>query len=286
MKFYSKQPIEEGDVPAFSIDFPAEQVLDQAKTTLVQEFAWSAETYPGSTDPGFDGKPVFVLAVKTVGDTEAITYSFLDMNSLVDICTGGESDTANVTVSQDNKITVDVKVSEADGNLLKIVEDADGNKSLYASSPAADLSKKANKLVDPETVDEEHPAVIKAGQILVDDGSGDIAGSGVTISDIEKKITDVSSAVGDVSKLPTDEDGNPLGDNLVDAMKNYTDKKIEEVVGTIPTKPDPESGQQVPVADTVIEYIDQKTQAITDGMVAITAEEIEAMFAEEPEATA
>ena len=292
LKFYAKNPIEEGDVPAFTIDLPAEQVIDQTRTTFVQEFAWSDKAYPGSTNPStaensIEGKPVLVLAVKTVGDTDdSFTYSFLAMDKVVTLYKGGETDTAKVTVDADSNILVDVKISEADGNLLRIVEDADGNKGLYASSPAADLSKKANKLVDPETIDETHPAVIKAGQILVDDGSGDMAGSGVTISDIEKKITDVSDTMGDVSNLPTDAEGNPLGDNLVDAMKNYTDKKIEDVVGIIPTEADPESGQQVPVADTVIEYIDQKTQAIENNMVAITPEEIEAMFAAEPEVTA
>lgn len=294
LKFYAKNPITEGDTPAFSIDLPAEQVVDQARTTFVQNFAWSAETYPGSTNPStegnsFEGKPVLVLAVKTVGDTtDTVTYSFLSLDKLVDLYTGGESDTAKVTVGQDNVITVDVKISEADGNLLKIVEDADGNKSLFASSPAADLSKKANKLVDPETIDEAHPAVIKTGQILVDNGSGDLSGSGVTVADIEKKITDVSDALGDISKLPTDEEGNPLGENLVDAMKKYTDKKVDDLhVGTIPTTADSESGEQVPVANTVIEYIDYKSQqAVADGMTAITPEEIEAMFAADTEETA
>lgn len=288
LKFYAKNPIEEGDVPAFSIDLPAEQVVDQAKTTFAQEFAWSAETYPGTTDPGLDGKPVLVLAVKTVGDTNTVTYSFLDMGKLVDLYTGGESDTAKVTIDPDNKITVDIKISEQDGNLLKIVEDADGKKALFASSPAADLGKKANKLVDPETIDEAHPAVIKAGQILVDDGSGDIAGSGVTVADIEKKITDVSDALGDITNLPTDAEGNPLGDNIVDAMKKYTDQKVDDLhVGTIPTALDSESGHPVPVANTVIEYVDMKAQqAVSDGMTAITPEEIEAMFAADTEETA
>ena len=288
LKFYSKNPIVEGDIPDFSIDLPAELVVDQARTTFVQNFAWSAETYPGSTDPKLDGKSVLVLAVKTVGDeTDTFTYSFLAMDKVVTLYKGGETDTATVTVDADSNILVNVKISEADGNLLRIVEDADGNKALYASSPAADLSKKANKLVDPETIDETHPAVIKAGQILVDDGSGDMAGSGVTIAEITKKIDDVTDAVGDMANLPTDEDGNPLGGNIVDAMKNYTDKKIDELhVGTIPTIEDTETGEQVPVADTVIDYINQKTQAVTDGMVAITPEEIEAMFAEGTEETA
>ena len=45
-------------------DFPEKLFLDQAGTTVVENFAWSAATYPGSTNPNLDGKTVLVLAVK------------------------------------------------------------------------------------------------------------------------------------------------------------------------------------------------------------------------------
>ena len=67
---------------AFEFDFPVEMVLDQAKTAFVPKFAWSAETYPGSTDPKLEGKPVMVLAVK--GSDGSVNYSFMGMAALVD----------------------------------------------------------------------------------------------------------------------------------------------------------------------------------------------------------
>lgn len=62
------------------ISLPEERFLDQAKTTLVESFAWSDADYPGSDDPNLDGKPVMVLAVK--GDT-TVTYSFVNLEKLM-----------------------------------------------------------------------------------------------------------------------------------------------------------------------------------------------------------
>lgn len=49
---------------AFTFDFPTEMFLDQTKTEFVAKFKWAEATYPGSTDPKLEGKPVMVLAVK------------------------------------------------------------------------------------------------------------------------------------------------------------------------------------------------------------------------------
>ena len=63
---YTVENPTEADTPACSIDIPTEYLLDQAKTTFVQEFAYSEELYPGSTNPELDGKPVLVMAVKAM----------------------------------------------------------------------------------------------------------------------------------------------------------------------------------------------------------------------------
>ena len=67
---------------------PVEMFLDQAKTRFVQSFAFTQETYPGGTDPNLNGKPVLVLALKGIdhnnNDAETTTYSFLNMETLVD----------------------------------------------------------------------------------------------------------------------------------------------------------------------------------------------------------
>lgn len=70
----------------FTVDFPTEYFLDQAKTTLVNNFNFATGNYAGATDPSLDGKPVMVLAVKGVNaaGAETVTYSFVDLAYLSD----------------------------------------------------------------------------------------------------------------------------------------------------------------------------------------------------------
>ena len=76
--------------PTYTIDFPKDFLLDQAKTLFVPNFAFSAVTCPGVVNPSLDGKPVFVLAVKGTTDVtsgtanDTVNYSFMDMSALVD----------------------------------------------------------------------------------------------------------------------------------------------------------------------------------------------------------
>ena len=68
---------------------PNEMFLDQANTVFVPSFTFNSTTYAGATDPNLNGKPVLVLAVKGIdhknNNAETITYSFLDVSTLVDI---------------------------------------------------------------------------------------------------------------------------------------------------------------------------------------------------------
>ena len=180
INFYVNPAPTDDTTPDFTVDFPTEYLLDQTKTTFVQEFAWSDTTYTGSTDPSLEGKPVLVLAVK--GEEDEVTYSFVNLETLVDIYEGGETETATVTVDADtNEITVEVKVSETEGNILEVKDDG-----LYASVTQVDISGKADKLVDPE--DDSADPVIKTGQILVDDGAGNLGASGKTIAELSSEI--------------------------------------------------------------------------------------------------
>lgn len=102
------------DAPT-TISLPEEMFLDQTKTKFVGAFAWSETEYPGSTDPNLEGKPIMVLAVK--GDTTT-TYSFVNLETLMNVSTGENTATANTAVSADNKISVNVNVSSAADNIL------------------------------------------------------------------------------------------------------------------------------------------------------------------------
>lgn len=102
---------------AYSVDIPAEQFLDQAATTFVPDFYFSAIIYPDAVNPNLNGRPVFVLGVKTKsndGLSNTIKYSFIDVSKLVD--TYVASDTS-VTVSE---YKFKVNISPDAGNALKL----------------------------------------------------------------------------------------------------------------------------------------------------------------------
>lgn len=104
--------------PAATLDLPVEYLLDQAKTQFVGKFTWSAEDYPGSTNPNLNNKPVMVLAVK--GSDASVTYSFLNMATLVDTYSAkdeGKDASTTITISG-YEVEVVVNIDTAAGNLL------------------------------------------------------------------------------------------------------------------------------------------------------------------------
>lgn len=84
--------------PAFTISLPTEYFLDLTRTMLVPSFAWNSTTFPGSTNPNLDGKPVMVLAVKGEDGSgnPIVSYSFLDLALLSDT---GKADKVSGAVS-------------------------------------------------------------------------------------------------------------------------------------------------------------------------------------------
>lgn len=81
-----------GDVADY-VDFPEEISLDVTGTNLVPNFAWSAATYPDSTNPNLEGKTVLVLVVKGDRQTNPTTaYKFINMEALTSVATNTECD--------------------------------------------------------------------------------------------------------------------------------------------------------------------------------------------------
>lgn len=146
VSFYASK--DKSGTALFTIDLPEELVLDLTKSTLVSNFTWSDATYPGSTNPNLDGKPVFVLAVK--GDT-SVTYSFVAMSDLVKTLTG-ESTATVTTVVENGKIKANVTISAQAGNALSAV--ADG---LFVPGVSADegniLEKRESGYYVPSTIE-------------------------------------------------------------------------------------------------------------------------------------
>ena len=167
LTFYKKPNATVDDTADFTINLPEEQFFDQTKTTFVNEFAWSEELYPNSTNPNLDTEPVLVLAVK--GDSD-VAYSFISMNKLVKIYKASTV-ASTVTLAIDdatNTISGEVNISADEGNLLEVGTDG----GLYAK--ATDITGKADKLTDTD---------VKENQILLDDGNGNIKASGKDISE-------------------------------------------------------------------------------------------------------
>ncbi len=86
-----------------TIDLPEEFFLDQTETALADPFAWSDETYPGSTDPNLEGKPVMVFAVK--GD-DSVTYSFISLEKIASGAVNISAEAGNVLEKKNDGLYV------------------------------------------------------------------------------------------------------------------------------------------------------------------------------------
>lgn len=205
---------------AFTFDFPKELFLDQAKTTFVQKFAFSTETYPGATDPKLDGKPVMVLAVKGE-NPDSCTYSFLSMAALVDTYKAkavGKDASTTVTIAG-YEVDVKVNVSAAAGNALTLKDDG-----LYVPTPEeVDISGKADKVTGATT-----------GNLAALDGEGNLTDSGKKPADF------VAAEAG--KRLMTDAEGEKLKGISAGATKTAASETnghitIDGVDTTVYTEP-------------------------------------------------
>ena len=143
--------------PLFSFDFPEELALQQLGTEIVENFAFSAATYPGATNPNLDGKTVLVLAVKGDKATNpTVKYSFVDMAKVIKAISAGDN-SINV-----NGYTINVKISAVIGNLLELKSDG-----LYVGSD----DTKADKVTGAT-----------AGNIATLDANGNLVDSGISFA--------------------------------------------------------------------------------------------------------
>ena len=107
-----------GDSTAIkSIDLPAELFLDQVHTTFVGNFNFAGGGYTNATNPNLDGKPVLVIAVKDNAASPTVTYSFLNMEALVDTYAPLNN---GISISG---YSIGARISATAGNLLSIAAD-------------------------------------------------------------------------------------------------------------------------------------------------------------------
>ena len=110
---------------AFAFNFPEEIYLRQLGTQIVRNFTFDSATYKGAANPQLNGKTVFTLAVR--GDSDTVTYSFVDMSELVDVYTNSDTSVTvenykikvNIDASSDNFLTLTNNGLKVDGSALK-----------------------------------------------------------------------------------------------------------------------------------------------------------------------
>lgn len=146
LSFYKNPNAVDTDEPQYKIDLPVERFLDQTQTTLVPKFVWSEELYPNSTNPNLEEKPVFVLAVKGIADSDDgednVTYSFLNMETIIkQYQVSEEPGTVNLVLDEDtNTLSGSVNISGDGNNSLSVGTDG----GLY--SPVVDISALATQI--------------------------------------------------------------------------------------------------------------------------------------------
>ena len=160
----------EAAISAAIAALPAEMFLNHTKTAFVASFAWSASTYPSSTNPNLEGKPVLVFGIDTkdnVSGAVTTTYSFMDMSALVDTYTTAAGVTSQALTINGYVIT------------LNIDPDTNNHFSVTANGVMVDVSDKADKDTDAVT-----------GNIAIFDANGNPVDSGRTFA-TDSEITEM-----------------------------------------------------------------------------------------------
>lgn len=163
---------------------PQEMYLDNTKSAFVENFSFNTVAYPGATNPNLDGKPVLVFAVKTVDHTnnnaETLSYSFLNLLTLVDVYTVKSGDSTKVLnlaghevefkVSADNKNAVEVL---NDGIAVRVSSTANNALTKDANGLFIDISGKANRVANPT-----------AGHVAGLDANGNPTDTGIVAANV------------------------------------------------------------------------------------------------------
>lgn len=129
LSFYKNPNAVDTDEPQYKIDLPVERFLDQTQTILIPKFTWSEELYPGSTNPNLEEKPVFVLAIKGIANSDngedTIAYSFLNMETIIkQYQVSEESSTVRLELNEDtNTFSGSVNISSDTNNSLSVGTD-------------------------------------------------------------------------------------------------------------------------------------------------------------------
>ena len=186
------------DAAANPLDMDIEEAMPAISSALSTISGDKVErTYPGSTNPSLDGKPVMVLAVKGE-NPDSVAYSFLNMAALVDTYKAKETgkDASTTIEISGYEVEVKVNISKEDGNVLELKGDG-----LYVPTPEkTDISGKADKVKSATS-----------GNFAGLDENGNLTDSGKKADDF------VAAEAG--KRLMTDAEGTKLGKIAEEATK-------------------------------------------------------------------
>lgn len=177
---------------AWTLDLPEELYLQQTGTEIVENFAFSAATYPGATDPNLNGKTVLILKVTGTKSNPTVKYSFVDLAKVMKAYTAGDN---SINVSG---YTLTVKISATTGNLLELKNDG-----LFVGSDDSKVDKVTGKQLSTEdytTAEKTKLAGVETGaqvnvieSVKVDGTALTITGKAVNV-DLSGKVDKVTSA--------------------------------------------------------------------------------------------
>ncbi len=171
-------------IDAAIASLPQEMYLDNTKSAFVENFVFNATTYPGATNPNLDGKPVLVFAVKTVDHTnsnaETLSYSFLNLLTLVDVYTVKAGDSTKVLNLAGHEF--EFKVSADTGNAVEVL--ADGIAVRVSTTANNALTKDANGLYVNITGKADKVANATAGHVAGLDANGNPTDTGIVATNV------------------------------------------------------------------------------------------------------
>ena len=171
-------------IDAAIASLPQEMYLDNTKSAFVENFVFNATTYPGATNPNLDGKPVLVFAVKAVdhnnNNAETLTYSFLNMLSLVDVYTVKSGDSTKVLNLAGHEF--EFKVSADTNNAVEVLNDGIAVRVSTTANNA--LTKDANGLYVNITGKADKVANPTAGHVAGLDANGNPTDTGIVAANV------------------------------------------------------------------------------------------------------
>lgn len=188
--------------------------IDFANTSFVDAFAWDETTYPNTTDPSLEGKPVLVIALTDGGE---ISYKFIDLSFLTTTSISQQTNNHIKYLSDGLFVNVNenIDISEQTKNLLEQKDDG-----LYVTLPISAESDNILEQKDDGYYVQKHQDNKKPIESYEYTSDTQITCNGITYSITKDESTGLISQV-------MDSEGNTLNPTI---NGNVTDVSFQNAV--------------------------------------------------------